>query len=118
MAITSSSLISSSPSPPSSTALMIASSCSFVIMVFFLLGLDGVTAIRAKTSKVSEQKSKQDVQSKAPRIISRSVQTNTSGARLARILPIVLLGFMAVRWTREQREARHEEAPNNRRSDG
>jgi hypothetical protein len=35
MAITSSSLISSSPSPPSSTALMIASSCSFVIMVFF-----------------------------------------------------------------------------------
>jgi hypothetical protein len=31
MAITSSSLISSSPSPPSSTALMIASSCSFVI---------------------------------------------------------------------------------------
>ena len=39
MAITSSSLISSSPSPPLSTALMIAASCSFVIMVFFLLAL-------------------------------------------------------------------------------
>jgi hypothetical protein len=28
-----------------------------------------------------------------------------------RIVPIVLLGFMAVQWTREQREARHKEAP-------
>jgi hypothetical protein len=35
-----------------------------------------------------------------------------------RILPIALLGFMAVQWTRERCEARHEEAPNNRRSDG
>ena len=40
----------SSPSPPSSTALMIASSCSFVIMVFFILGLDGAGPAHCKKS--------------------------------------------------------------------
>ena len=52
-----------------------------------------------------------------PKILGTALQ---AGRALGwqRIVPIVLLGFMAVQWTRERREARHEEALNNQRSDG
>jgi len=52
-----------------------------------------------------------------PKILGTALQ---AGRALGwqRIVPIVLLGFMAVQWTRERREARHEEVPNHRRSGG
>ena len=52
-----------------------------------------------------------------PKILGAALQ---AGRALGwqRIVPIVLLGFMAAQWTRERREARHEEVPNHRRSGG
>jgi hypothetical protein len=52
-----------------------------------------------------------------PKILATALQTGRA-LGWQRIVPIVLLGFMAMQWTREHREGSPEEAPNNRRPEG
>jgi hypothetical protein len=52
-----------------------------------------------------------------PKILATALQTGRA-LGWQRIVPIVLLGFLAVQWTREHREGRPDEAPNNRRPEG
>jgi len=52
-----------------------------------------------------------------PKILATALQTGRA-LGWQRMVPIALLGFMAIQWTREHREGRREGAPNNRRPEG
>jgi len=52
-----------------------------------------------------------------PKILAAGLQVGRA-LGWQRIVPIVLLGFMAVQWTRDRREGRPEGAPNNRCPEG
>jgi hypothetical protein len=91
----------------------------FIVIAVSSLTISALIRRRVRQRAIVERAARANAPSYLldPKILGTALQ---AGRVLGwqRILPIVLLGFMAVRWTREQREARHEEAPNNRPSDG